>query len=75
MALAHVRTHVSSIINEFGVTTVGVKAAALSLRRNQMKEIVAGNVDHLAVGEKWQSLSDKHREALLASYVSNMRGY
>lgn len=114
VALAHVRTHVSSIINEFGVTTVGVKAsennarsvnvprihmegvaieaahssnasaspetlvtmaAALSLRRNQMKEIVAGNVDHLAVGEKWQSLSDKHREALLASYVSNMRGY
>lgn len=110
--LAYVRTHVSSLITEFSIETVGIKSAennarathtsrvhmegvaieaahssnasasaetlvtmapVLGVKRNEMKKAVEGSIDPLQLKQQWENLSEKHREALLASYVSRTR--
>lgn len=110
--LSYVRTHVSTLVNEFSITGVGIKcsennarsisiprihmegvaieaahnsnafssaetlvtiAPSLGLSRSEIKEAVRGAHDPLNLDQQWQDMSEKHREALLASYASKTR--
>jgi hypothetical protein len=53
--------------------TLVTMAPVFGVKRNEMKKAIEGTSDLLQLDQQWLNLSEKHREALLASYVSRTR--